>query len=70
MLFSLRLAHVLSRGRIDADLPVVKVSLEDDGFVVSLPKAWADDHPLTEFSLKKEASEWERIGRSYRIKLK
>ena len=70
MLFSLRLAHVLSRGRIDTDLPAVKVSLEDDGFVVSLPKAWADDHPLTEFSLKKEALEWERIGRSYRIKLK
>ena len=70
MLFSLRLAHVLSRGRKDADLPAVKVSLEDDGFVVSLPKAWANDHPLTEFSLKKEALEWERIGRSYRLKLK
>ena len=66
----MRLAHVLSRGRIDADLPAVKVSLDEDGFVVSIPKSWANEHPLTEFSLKKEALEWERIGRSYRLKLK
>ena len=70
MLFCLRLAQVLCRGRSDGHLPKVKVSEHNGSYLVSLPKEWADAHPLTEFSLQKEAAEWERIGRPYSISLK
>ncbi|MBU3584464.1 Ppx/GppA family phosphatase [Polynucleobacter sp. 15G-AUS-farblos] len=70
MLFCLRLAQVLCRGRNDNDLPKVKVSEHGGSYLVSLAKEWANEHPLTEFSLQKEAAEWERIGRSYELSLK
>lgn len=70
MLFCLRLAQVLCRGRNDGKLPKVKVSDHDGSYAVSLPRDWANEHPLTEFSLQKEATEWERIGRSYKVGLK
>ena len=67
MLFCLRLAHVLCRGRSREDLPKVKVAENNGSFSVEIPREWADTHPLTEFSLQKEAAEWERIGRSYSV---
>ncbi len=70
MLFCMRLAQVLCRGRSDVNLPKVKVSEHNGDYLVSLSKDWAREHPLTEFSLQKEAAEWERIGRPYRISLK
>jgi exopolyphosphatase/guanosine-5'-triphosphate,3'-diphosphate pyrophosphatase len=70
MLFCLRLSQVLSRGRNDVEFPKVKVSEHDGSYLVSLPKEWTEAHPLTEFSLLKEAAEWERIGRPYRVSLK
>ena len=70
MLFCLRLAQVLCRGRNDNDLPKVKVSEHGGSYLVSLSKEWANEHPLTEFSLQKEAAEWERVGRSYELSLK
>ena len=70
MLFCLRLAQALCRGRSDANLPKVKVSEHDGSYLVSLSKDWAREHPLTEFSLLKEAAEWDRIGRPYKVSLK
>jgi exopolyphosphatase/guanosine-5'-triphosphate,3'-diphosphate pyrophosphatase len=70
MLFCLRLAQVLCRGRHDENLPDVKVSEHDGSYLVSLSKEWAAEHPLTEFSLLKEAAEWERVGRTYQVSLK
>jgi exopolyphosphatase/guanosine-5'-triphosphate,3'-diphosphate pyrophosphatase len=70
MLFCLRLAHVLCRGRNDANLPKIKVSEHEGSYLVSLSKDWVTEHPLTEFSLMKEAAEWERIGRPYEVSLK
>ena len=70
MLFCLRLAQVLCRGRSDGDFPKVKISEHEGSYAVSIPKEWAEAHPLTEFSLQKEAAEWERIGRSYKVGLR
>jgi len=66
----LRLAQALCRGRSDVNFPKVKVSEQDGSYLVSLSKEWAKEHPLTEFSLQKEAAEWERIGRPYKVNLK
>lgn len=70
MLFCLRLAQVLCRGRSDGNFPKVKISEHEGSYAVSLSKDWVSEHPLTEFSLQKEAAEWERIGRSYKVGLK
>jgi exopolyphosphatase/guanosine-5'-triphosphate,3'-diphosphate pyrophosphatase len=70
MLFCLRLSQVLCRGRSDNALPKVKVSEVDGSYFVSLSKDWVEAHPLTEFSLLKEAAEWERIGRPYKVILR
>ena len=71
MLFSLRLAFVLCRRRADVELPEIKVSQRADaleeGFEVRLPKAWVEANPLVEYSLGKEADEWERIGIRYKV---
>ena len=70
MLFCIRLAHVLCRSRSDENLPKVRVKSPDsESFEVQLNQTWADAHPLTEFSLRKEAAEWERIGYRYSIRL-
>jgi exopolyphosphatase/guanosine-5'-triphosphate,3'-diphosphate pyrophosphatase len=69
MLFALRLAQLLCRGRIDANLPKVSVSESGAGYAIEIAKVWLEKHPLTEFSLRKEAAEWDRIGRPYTIKL-
>ena len=61
---------MLCRGRSDEDLPRVQVSEEDGAYYVSISKEWTQIHPLTEFSLRKEAAEWTRIGRSYELSLK
>lgn len=70
MLFCLRLSQVLCRGRSEIQLPKVKVAEVDGSYIVSLSKDWVDAHPLTEFSLLKEAAEWERIGRPYKVILR
>lgn len=70
MLFCLRLSQVLCRGRNDVEFPKIKVSEHDGSYFVSLPREWTEVHPLTEFSLLKEAAEWERIGRPYQVSLK
>ena len=70
MLFCLRLAQVLCRGRSDEDLPRVRVSERDGVYQVCISKEWAVTHPLTEFSLLKESAEWVRIGRPYELSLK
>jgi exopolyphosphatase/guanosine-5'-triphosphate,3'-diphosphate pyrophosphatase len=70
MLFCIRLAHVLCRSRMDEHLPKVKVKNPNtETFEVLLDRQWASAHPLTEFSLRKEAAEWERIGYRYTLKL-
>jgi len=70
MLFCIRLAHVLCRSRMDEHLPKVKVKNPNtETFEVLLDRQWANAHPLTEFSLRKEAAEWERIGYRYTLKL-
>ena len=70
MLFCIRLAYVLCRSRSDELLPDVKVKNPDsESFEVAIDREWAQAHPLTEFSLRKEAAEWERIGYRYTFKL-
>ncbi len=67
MLFCLRLAIVMCRRRMSGELPHLLVQQNSSGFKVSISKKWLDDHPLTEFSLKKEAGDWEKLGWTYEL---
>ena len=69
MLFSLRLALVLSRKRVEEDIPTILVQQTPKGFKVSLSKEWLENHTLTEYSLRKEAEDWSKIGKEYEIDL-
>ena len=67
MLFSLRLALVLTRRRVNEEVPEILIQATNKGFKVSIPKKWLEERPLTEYSLKKEAADWEKIGREYTL---
>ena len=69
MLFSLRLALVLSRKRVEEDIPTILVQQTPRGFKVSLSKEWLENHTLTEYSLRKEAEDWSKVGKEYEIDL-
>ena len=65
MLFCLRLAFLLSRRRVTEELPEILVQQTANGFKVTISKKWIENHPLTEFSLNKEADDWTKIGKEF-----
>ena len=65
MLFCLRLAFLLSRRRVTEELPEILVQQTSNGFKVTISKKWIENHPLTEFSLNKEAEDWTKIGKEF-----
>ena len=50
----LRMSVALNRGRIDTTLPVLKLTPTDNGVMLSIPKKWCADHPLTVMDLESE----------------
>jgi exopolyphosphatase / guanosine-5'-triphosphate,3'-diphosphate pyrophosphatase len=62
LIFALRLAALLHMSRRDIELPVLECRRSPRGFVVSLPRAWLEKHPLTEAALEAEAAEWRPLG--------
>lgn len=65
MILCLRLAVILQRRRDGRDTPISIRALPggpEAGWVVSLPAAWAEQHPLTDQSLHDEIEEWGRVG--------
>ncbi|VVE75430.1 exopolyphosphatase [Pandoraea anapnoica] len=67
LLFCLRLAVLFCRRRTDALPESIDVERLDDGFQVSVPRAWIEANPLTDYSLQREAQEWEKIGMRYKV---
>ncbi|MDO4905470.1 MAG: Ppx/GppA phosphatase family protein [Lautropia sp.] len=60
----LRIAVILQRRRDGRQTPIVLRSLPGDphqGWVLALPAEWAEQHPLTDQSLRDEIEEWQRI---------
>nr|WP_191629149.1 exopolyphosphatase [Pandoraea terrae] len=67
LLFCLRLAVLFCRRRTDALPADIEISALDDGFQVQVERAWVEANPLTEYSLQREAAEWEKIGMRYKV---
>ncbi len=60
-LFCLRLAVILMRRREDQSSLPVRLQRIDNKLVIKASKSWLDKHPLTEYSLQTEQSEWEKM---------
>ena len=67
LLFCLRLAVLFCRRRTDALPDNIEVERLGDGFQVSVPRVWIEANPLTDYSLQREAQEWEKIGMRYKV---
>ena len=67
MALALRLAVLLSRGRVDAGVPSIQVKIQGRRFRIELPREWLLKNPLTVNALSAEVREWQRVGVELRI---
>ncbi|MDQ8034381.1 exopolyphosphatase [Bordetella genomosp. 1] len=63
----LRLAALLLRRREDVSPLPIKVSVKGTSIVVQAERAWLDSHPLSDFTLRGEESEWSKVGFSFEL---
>lgn len=68
LIFALRLAALIFLSRGDIAAPPLACRANETGFTVSLPRAWLDEHPLTEGALDAEAEEWRALGIRFDIR--
>jgi exopolyphosphatase / guanosine-5'-triphosphate,3'-diphosphate pyrophosphatase len=68
-LMCFRLACLLHRGRAAETLPAISLTLQGEGYTLSLPEQWLLAHPLTEFSLAQERQEWSKLGIDLQLRL-
>jgi len=62
MVLCLRLGSILHRRRDGAPTPLPAVFFKRRKLRVELPKAWANQHPLTDETFAAEAAAWTELG--------
>jgi exopolyphosphatase/guanosine-5'-triphosphate,3'-diphosphate pyrophosphatase len=62
-----RLAAQLSRRRENIEPLPLQVSVRGTSIVVRIAAQWLADHPLTDFTLRAEEEEWEKVGFSFEL---
>lgn len=63
----LRLAVLLFRRREDISPLPMQVSVKGESIVVKVDREWLDTHPLSDFTLRAEESEWRKVGFSFEL---
>ncbi len=63
----LRLAVVLCRRREDLAVLPLRVSVKGSSIIVRIDADWANDNPLTDFTLRAEESEWRKVGFTFEL---
>jgi exopolyphosphatase/guanosine-5'-triphosphate,3'-diphosphate pyrophosphatase len=63
----LRLAVLLFRRREDLAALPLAVSVRGDSIVVRVQHEWLAEHPLSDFTLRGEESEWRKVGFSFEL---
>ncbi|MFZ9841292.1 MAG: exopolyphosphatase [Burkholderiaceae bacterium] len=58
----IRLASIFYRSRRPTSLPELKFSAKGKRFRLGLDAKWLQNHPLTQYSLDQECSEWSKVG--------
>ena len=68
LIFALRLASLMVQSRGDIATPPFACKANGTGYVLSVPRAWLDEHPLTEAALESEAVEWRGLGIRFEVR--
>jgi exopolyphosphatase/guanosine-5'-triphosphate,3'-diphosphate pyrophosphatase len=68
LIFALRLAALLCQSRGDISLPRFACKATPAGYQLALPRAWLEEHPLTESALQAEAAEWRTQGIRFEVR--
>ncbi|AZY48446.1 exopolyphosphatase [Bordetella avium] len=63
----LRMAVLLMRRREDTPLPFT-LHVQGTDIQVDIAREWLDSHPLTDFTLRGEVSEWGKVGFSFALR--
>jgi exopolyphosphatase/guanosine-5'-triphosphate,3'-diphosphate pyrophosphatase len=63
----LRLAVLLFRRREDIEPLPLSLSVRGDSIVVRVSQNWLAEHPLSDFTLRAEESEWRKVGFSFEL---
>ncbi len=58
----LRISTLLQRRRVPNAAPPMHVARQGKTISLHIPAQWLEEHPLTEYSLETEASEWKKVG--------
>jgi exopolyphosphatase/guanosine-5'-triphosphate,3'-diphosphate pyrophosphatase len=64
---SLRLAALLCRRREEVEAIALSVSVKGNSIVTTTHRDWLAKHPLTDFSLHAEESEWQKVGMQFEV---
>ena len=67
MVFALRIAVLLCRGRSDAATPIQEVRTQSDRYRLAIDTAWLEKNPLSATTLHEEVGEWEKIGVTVKV---
>ncbi|NYT65162.1 exopolyphosphatase [Alcaligenaceae bacterium] len=67
-LLCLRLAVLLSRRRQDLDTLPIALCANGNTIYLEMRKDWLHSHPLSEYALEREKSEWEKAGFEFEVK--
>ena len=62
LIVALRLAVLFHLSRRDAKLPAPACKASKNGFHLTLPRAWLEEHALTEAALEEETEQWRSVG--------
>jgi exopolyphosphatase/guanosine-5'-triphosphate,3'-diphosphate pyrophosphatase len=68
LIFALRLAVLLCLSRRDVALPALVCRSSKSGFHLALPRAWLEEHPMTEAALDSEADHWRSVGMKLEVR--
>jgi len=63
----LRLAALLCRRREEVEAIALTVSVKGTSIVTTVKREWLAKHPLTDFSLHAEETEWQKVGMTFEV---
>lgn len=64
---ALRLAVLIHRRRTESHDVPVSLRRKGDGVQIAVPGDWLDAHPLTEYSIRQECADWQKLGMAVSI---
>src|SRR5262245_35674120 len=68
LILALRLAVLFHLGRRDSKLPSPACKASKNGFQLTLPRAWLEEHALTEAALEEETEQWRSVGVKFELR--